>query len=96
MSDQPHQTMASKLSYPEFPVVCLGGSAGALESLKRFFECCPEDSGAAFIVIQHLAPAYPSLLTEILAQHTRMKVLETHEGMVVQSNSLYVIPPIGT
>ena len=49
------------------PVVGIGGSAGALESFKSFLAAMPADSGAAFVIIQHLAPAHTSLLTEILA-----------------------------
>ena len=46
------------------PVVGLGGSAGALESFKRFLAAMPADSGAAFVVIQHLPPSRSSLLAE--------------------------------
>jgi len=53
----------------------------------------PADSGAAFVIIQHLAPAHKSMLAEILAQHTRMPVCEAREGMAVEENSVYVIPP---
>lgn len=38
------------------PVIGIGGSAGALESLNAFFEATPADMGAAVVVIQHLAP----------------------------------------
>ncbi|RJQ16700.1 MAG: hypothetical protein C4560_09110 [Nitrospiraceae bacterium] len=55
------------------PVVGLGGSAGSLEAFRTFFTTMPSDSGAAFVVIQHLAPRHVSLLAELLAQHT-------HEG----------------
>ena len=75
------------------PVVGIGGSAGALESFKSFFAAMPADSGAAFVVIQHLAPAHSSMLTELLAQHTRMQVCEAQEGMPVEPNCVYVIPP---
>ena len=77
----------------KIPVVGLGGSAGALDSIKRFLAAMPADSGAAFVVIQHLAPAYSSMLTELLSQQTRMPVFEAHEGTPVEPNSVYVIPP---
>jgi two-component system, chemotaxis family, CheB/CheR fusion protein len=75
------------------PVVGLGGSAGSLQSFKNFFSTMPGDSGAAFVVIQHLAPAHPSMLAEILAQQTPMQVCEAQEGMPVEPNCVYVIPP---
>lgn len=75
------------------PVVCLGGSAGALDSFKRFFSAMSPETGAAFIVVQHLSPAHPSMLGEILTQYTQMGVVEAREGTPVQPNCIYVIPP---
>jgi len=77
----------------EIPVVGLAGSAGSLESFKHFFAGMPDNSGAAFVIIQHLAPSHKSMLAEILAQHTRMPVCEAREGMPIEENSVYVIPP---
>jgi two-component system CheB/CheR fusion protein len=53
----------------------------------------PPDSGAAFVVIQHLALNYESLLTELLAQHTFMKVAQAGHGVSIEPNCVYVIPP---
>ncbi len=75
------------------PVVGMGGSAGSLEVFKTFFTSMPADSGAAFVVIQHLAPTHESLLAEILAQQTRMKVVQAHDALPVEPNCVYVIPP---
>ncbi|MGC2062427.1 MAG: chemotaxis protein CheB [Thermodesulfovibrionales bacterium] len=71
----------------------MGGSAGSLEAFKTFFTTMPVDSGAAFVVIQHLAPMHASLLAEILAQHTRMIVVQAHDALPVEPNCVYVIPP---
>jgi len=75
------------------PVVGLGGSAGALASFRRFLAAIPAETGAAFVVIQHLAPAHESLLTELLAQHTRMRVVDAQDAVPVEANCVYVIPP---
>ena len=75
------------------PVVGLGGSAGSLGSFEAFFAAMPADSGAAFVVIQHLAPAHASLLPELVAQHTRMKVVQAQDAVPVEPNCVYVIPP---
>jgi len=64
-----------------------------LESLKAFFAALPADSGAAFVVIQHLAPAHESMLTEILSQYTRMPVVEAKDALPLEANRVYVIPP---
>ena len=75
------------------PVVGLGGSAGSLGAFEGFFAALPADSGAAFVVIQHLAPAHASLLPELVAQHTRMKVVQAEDGVPAEPNCVYVIPP---
>ncbi len=75
------------------PVACLGGSAGALEPFRSFLSAMPADSGAAFVVIQHLAPAHESLLADILARCTSMKVVQVADGTQVEPNHVYVIPP---
>ncbi|PHX39494.1 hypothetical protein AO263_34260, partial [Pseudomonas sp. NZIPFR-PS5] len=61
-------------------LVGLGASAGGLEVLQRFLSLMPSDSGMSFLVIQHLAPTTPSLLTEILARSTGMRVVEASHG----------------
>ena len=75
------------------PVVGMGGSAGSLEVFKTFFTSMPANCGAAFVVIQHLAPTHESLLAEILSQQTRMKVVQAHDAMPIEPNCVYVIPP---
>ena len=71
----------------------MGGSAGSLGPIKLFLAGMPADSGAAFVVIQHLAPSHTSMLTEILAQHTPMQIFDVREGMPVEPNCVYIIPP---
>lgn len=71
----------------------MGGSAGSLEAFKAFFTTMPSDSGAAFVVIQHLAPTHESLLAELLGQHTRMRVVQARDALSIRPNCVYVIPP---
>ncbi|MEZ4386966.1 MAG: chemotaxis protein CheB [Candidatus Krumholzibacteriia bacterium] len=73
--------------------VGLGASAGGLEALDAFFDAMPSDSGMAFVVIQHLSPDYKSLMAELLAKHTDMAVKRAEEGMVVEPDTVYIIPP---
>ncbi|MGS0754973.1 chemotaxis protein CheB, partial [Roseateles sp. GG27B] len=78
-----------------FPVAGLGASAGGLAAFEAFFSGMPVDEqpGMAFVLIQHLAPDHKSLLAELMRRCTRMPVFEVEDGMVVQPNCVYVIPP---
>ncbi len=92
----PAPTRSTEIQGPgtsSIAVVGLGGSAGALGAFERFFAALPAQSGAAFVLIQHLAPAHASLLPELVAQHTRMKVVQAQDGAPVEPNCVYVIPP---
>lgn len=74
-------------------IVCLGASAGGLEALERFFDACPSDSGAAFVVIQHLSPDHKSLMSSLLARHTHMDVVMAEGDMPLEANRVHLIPP---
>jgi two-component system, chemotaxis family, CheB/CheR fusion protein len=78
---------------PDFPVVGVGASAGGLEVIKTLLEDLPSDTGMAFVIIQHLASGQLSMLTEILSRSTSMPVCKVEDGMTVQENKIYVIPP---
>ena len=71
----------------------IGASAGGLEALEAFFTHMPTESGLAFIVIQHLSPDYKSLMVELLSKRTFMIVRRAEEGMRVEPNTVYLIPP---
>ncbi|ASY62158.1 Chemotaxis protein methyltransferase CheR [Sinorhizobium sojae CCBAU 05684] len=78
---------------PISPVVGIGASAGGIEALIRLFEAMPSDSGMAFLVVMHLDPARKSGLTHVLGQHSSMKVAEAADGMAIDPDHIYVIPP---
>ena len=71
----------------------LVASAGGLDAFKKFFAAMPADSGIAFVLIPHLDPTHESLMVELLARHTSMPVVEAAEGMAVEANRVYIIPP---
>jgi two-component system CheB/CheR fusion protein len=75
------------------PVVGIGASAGGLDAFKKLFSAMPPDSGVAFVLIPHLDPTHESLMAELLARQTTMPVVEAEEGMRVEANRVYVIPP---
>jgi two-component system CheB/CheR fusion protein len=74
-------------------VVCIGASAGGLDALERFFSACPLDTGAAFVVVQHLSPDHKSMMNTLLSRHTQMPVIMVEEDMPIQANNVYLIPP---
>src|SRR5512141_1508745 len=77
----------------QFPIVGVGASAGGLEAFTQLFKNLPADPGMAFVLIQHLAPAHESMLTELLSKATSMPVREVKDGMNLASDNVYVIPP---
>ncbi|MDD5362345.1 MAG: chemotaxis protein CheB [Ignavibacteria bacterium] len=90
----PIDTPAKKVfNKSEFPVVGIGASAGGLEALEQFITNIPENSGMAFIIVQHLDPTHKGLLTEILQRLTKIKVFQITDNMKIKPNSIYVIPP---
>ncbi len=78
-----------------FPVVGIGASAGGLAAFEAFFSGMPADvdPGMAFVLVQHLAPDHKSILVDLVRRYTRMQVLEVEDGMRVQPNCTYIIPP---
>ena len=78
-----------------FPVVGIGASAGGLAAFEAFFAGMPSDvnPGMAFVLVQHLAPDHKSILADLIRRYTRMEVHEVEDGMVVEPNCAYIIPP---
>jgi len=76
------------------PVVGIGASAGGLEAFTRLLEHLPATTGMAYVFVQHLDPTHPSLLPGLLARVTTMAVREVTDGMRVEPNQVYVLPPM--
>ncbi|MEG5159723.1 chemotaxis protein CheB [Microcoleus sp. AT3-A2] len=76
-----------------FPIVGIAASAGGLAAFMALLSHLPSDTGMAFVLIQHLDPNHKSLLSEILARRTQMPVNEVEDGVAVEPNQVYVIPP---
>ncbi|OSZ65811.1 chemotaxis protein CheB [Hydrogenophaga sp. IBVHS2] len=74
-------------------VVGLGASAGGLAPLEAFLAAVPPDSGLAFVVVQHMDPTRKALLTELLRRCTAMPVTEATDGLRLQPDQVFVIPP---
>lgn len=74
-------------------VVGIGTSAGGLEALQDFFGNLPSDTGATYIVVQHLSPDYKSMMSELLTKHTDMPIFEVSDSIVIEANAIYLMPP---
>jgi len=79
--------------FSDVPIIGIGCSAGGLEALERFLVHVPTGSGMAFVIVQHLDPHHASALPELLQKQTGMPVVEIGNGMAVEADHVYVIPP---
>ena len=77
----------------DFPVVAIGASAGGLDACRKLLDALPAVNGMAFIIVQHLDPSHDSMMVDLLAGHTSMPVLQAAEGMPIERERVYVIPP---
>jgi two-component system CheB/CheR fusion protein len=77
-----------------FPlIVGVGASAGGLEAFTELLSHLRDDTGLAFVLIQHLDPSHESHLTELLSKASRMPVSEVKGEIRAEANHVYVIPP---
>ena len=74
-------------------VVGIGASAGGLDAFIELLSAIPTDTGLAFVLIQHLDPHHDSMLVNILSRATALPVQEVVEGMRIEGDQVYVIPP---
>ena len=78
--------------HPQF-IVGVGGSAGALSAYQAFVDALPSDTGMAFIIASQTHPVADSQLAQVLSRRTEMPVRQAAEGMPIQANHIYVMPP---
>jgi two-component system CheB/CheR fusion protein len=78
---------------PATHLVAIGGSAGGQESLREFFQAMPDDTGCAFVIVQHLSPHFKSLTGEILRAKTAMPIESIYTRTKIVANKIYVLPP---
>ena len=79
--------------YNGIPIVGIGASAGGLDACRSFLDALPADCGLAFVLVQHLDPTHESMMVDLLAVHTSMTVIQATDGMPIDRDHLYVIPP---
>ncbi len=74
-----------------FPVVCVGGSAGGLDAYTRLLKNLPADMGVAIVIVNHLRTV-ATRLHEILPHFTSMPVELITEGLLIEPNHVFIIP----
>ena len=88
--------MSSLEREPRPLIVGIGASAGGLAAFNSFLANMPAQPGMSFVLVQHLDPQHKSLLVELLATNSPMPVLTASDGVTVQKDCVYVIPPDAT
>lgn len=83
--------MKTKSNTRDFPVVCVGGSAGGLDTYIRLLKNLPADMGVAIVIVNHLRTV-ATLLHEILPQYTKMPVELITEKLDIAPNHVFIIP----
>jgi two-component system, chemotaxis family, CheB/CheR fusion protein len=91
--DAPEPAVPATSVKPRFPVVGIGASAGGLEAVTSLVKDLAPHLGIAYVLVLHLDPARESKVSEILARMTPIPVVQAQDGMRVEPDHIYVIPP---
>src|ERR1017187_10467518 len=83
--------MKAKSAAKNFPVVCVGGSAGGLDAYTRLLRHLPADMGVAIVIVNHLRTV-ATMLHEILPRYTTMPVELITERLDIHPNHVCIIP----
>jgi two-component system, chemotaxis family, protein-glutamate methylesterase/glutaminase len=83
--------MNEKPGIKNFPIVCIGGSAGGLDAYIRLLQNLPSDLGVAFVIVNHVRTV-ATYLHEILPRYTKMSVELITEKLDIQPNHVFIIP----
>jgi two-component system CheB/CheR fusion protein len=71
----------------------IGASAGGLEALQTLLQNLPTQTGACFVIVQHLSPDFKSMMLELLSKHTSMEIQNVEDGVLAKPNTIYLLPP---
>ncbi|MBT1695739.1 PAS domain-containing protein [Fulvivirgaceae bacterium PWU4] len=82
----------TSLTEAEHYIIAAGASAGGLEPIHELFDNMPDNTNFSFVIIQHLSPDHKSLMGELLAKHTSMKIVEAEDNMQLIPNCIHLIP----
>ncbi|MBB4264817.1 chemotaxis protein CheB [Roseospira visakhapatnamensis] len=74
-------------------VVGVGASAGGLEALRPFVANLPTQSNMSYVIVQHMAPQYRSMLVQLLSRETNLRIKEIEYGAPLEANTVHICPP---
>ncbi|MCJ8191416.1 CheR family methyltransferase [Sphingomicrobium aestuariivivum] len=83
----------SEAKEPPVPIIGVGASAGGLEALREMFSSVKDRTGMAFVIVQHLDPDHESLMAQLIARETALRVTQVEGGEEPLPDQVYVIPP---
>jgi chemotaxis response regulator CheB len=83
--------MKARSAAKNFPIVCVGGSAGGLDAYTRLLKHLPPDMGVAIVIVNHLRTV-ATHLHEILPSCTSMPVELITERLLIEPNHVFIIP----
>jgi two-component system chemotaxis response regulator CheB len=92
--DRQHQQVPTRTGgegQKNFPIVCVGGSAGGLDAYIRLLQNLPSDMGVAVVIVNHIRNM-PTQLHEILPHYTSMPVELITERLSVKPDHVFIIP----
>src|SRR5262249_28690994 len=89
----PATEQANDGAEPRMTGVGFGASAGGLDAFTQVLHALPADPGFAMVLVQHLAPQHESALANLLSMQTSLPVVQATDGMELEQNHIYVIPP---
>jgi two-component system chemotaxis response regulator CheB len=81
----------TELPLQDFPIVCVGGSAGGLDAYIRLLQNLPADMGVAIVIVNHIT-SMPTHLHEVLPRFTTMPVDLITESLLIEPNHVFIIP----
>ncbi|WP_319496424.1 CheR family methyltransferase [uncultured Cohaesibacter sp.] len=91
--DRSTATAAQKIAETSVRIVAIGASAGGLEPIEQLFEAMPTPPGLAFVIVQHLSPNFQSMMDQLIARHTKMRIVHAEDQMFIEPNVIYLNPP---
>ncbi|RYY37987.1 MAG: hypothetical protein EOP46_00500 [Sphingobacteriaceae bacterium] len=87
-----NNTFPENIFQPQFAVAVIGASAGGLEAIKLFLQALPQNSGIAYLFVQHLSPTHTSILPELLEKVSPIPIVTITDGVKLQPDHFYVAP----
>jgi two-component system CheB/CheR fusion protein len=91
--DEAREKLERRDASDDLSIVAIGASAGGIEAFTELVRNLPADTGLAYVFVLHLDPHHTSILSELIGKETKMPVAEVKDGVTVEPNHIYVIPP---